>query len=302
MAKYFKNLFNQNQLIKGNKRKNQLTPTIRMLNNLMLILLMLSMVTPFLNVLSIALSDKQGSMSPGINLLPKNFSFEGFHYIWQRIKLWQPLLNSIFVAVLGSGLQTFLSAVTGYILIKKDLPFRRIIISLILITMMIPGELTLVSIYTLNKELGLLNTYRGLIINGLLSGFSIILLKNYFESVPQSIAEAAAIDHASEFKIFYRLYLPLSKPGLATVAFMAFVSKWNSLMIPVTIITDQTKYTLPVVLKTLVFNASSVSGTEFVPPNAIMAAIVISTIPLIFAYLFAQKYLLTGTTIGSIKG
>ena len=113
MAKYFKNLFNQTQIIKGNKRKNQLTPTVRMLNNLMLILLMLSMVTPFLNVLSIALSDKQGSMSPGINLLPKNFSFEGFQYIWQRIKLWQPLLNSMFVAVVGSGLQTFLSAITG---------------------------------------------------------------------------------------------------------------------------------------------------------------------------------------------
>ncbi|MGO4938183.1 carbohydrate ABC transporter permease [Fundicoccus sp. Sow4_H7] len=284
------------------RNRNQLTPSIKLLNIVMLILLTVSMIVPFLNVLSIAFSSRQASMSPGISIYPKEFSTEGFSYIWQRAKLWQPFLNSLFVSVVGAGLQTFLSAITAYILMKKDLPFRRFIISFIMITMMIPGELTLVSIYTLNRNLGLLNTYSGLIINGLVSGLSIILLNNYFESVPKSLSEAAMIDNTGEFKIFTRIYLPLSKPGIATVSFIAFVGKWNSLMIPVTIITDQNKYTLPMVLRNLVFNSSSVSGSEFVPPNAIMAAIVISTIPLLIAYVFAQRYLVSGTIIGSVKG
>lgn len=283
-------------------RRNQLSFGLRTLNRLMLGLLLISMMVPFMSVVSIAFSSKRASMLPGIHLWPQEVSVEGFAYIWQRIMLWQPFFNSLFVSVVGAGFQTFFSSITAYILIKKDLPFRSWILTFILITMMIPGELTLVSIYTLNKELGLLNSYQGLILNGLLSGFSIILLKNYFESVPRSVAEAAAIDHASEFKIYRKVYLPLVKPGLATVSFMAFVSKWNSLMIPVTIITDQNLYTLPVVLKNLVFNASSVSGTEFVPPNAIMAAIVISMLPLILAYLIAQRYLIEGTALGSIKG
>lgn len=268
----------------------------------MLILLFFSMVLPMVNILSIAFSTNKASMQPGISLFPKAFSIEGFKYIWAKENLWRPLLNSVFVSVAGAGLQTLLSAIAAYILLKKDLPFREIILGFILVTMMIPGELTLVSIYTLNKSLGFINTYRGLIINGLVSGFSIILLKNYFQSIPQSVFEAAKIDRTSELKIFRKICLPMSKPGIATVAFIAFISKWNSLMIPVTIITDQKKYTLPLVLKSLVFNSSSVSGTDFVSPNAIMAAIVISTVPLIAAYLIAQRYLVSGMTIGSVKG
>ena len=284
------------------KSKNQLSKPIKLLNYLMLMILFLSMIVPMINIISIAFSTNQASMSPGISLIPKAFSIEGFTYIWKKENLWRPLFNSVFVSIFGAFLQTFLSAIAAYILMKKDLPFRRFILAFIMITMMVPGELTLVSIYTLNKSLGFINTYRGLIINGLVSGFSIILLKNYFESIPPSIFEAAQIDYSREMKLFYKICLPLSKPGIATVGFIAFVSKWNSLMIPVTIITDQDKYTLPLVLKSLVFNSSSVSGTDFVAPNAIMAAIFISTIPLVIAYLIAQKYLVSGMTIGSIKG
>ncbi|SEQ51063.1 carbohydrate ABC transporter membrane protein 2, CUT1 family [Ignavigranum ruoffiae] len=283
-------------------RRNQLFLPIKILNYFMLLLLFLSMILPMINILSIAFSSNKASMLPGISLWPKDFSFEGFRYIWQKENLWRPLLNSIFVSTIGSGLQTLFSAIAAFILLKKDLPFRTLILSFIMVTMMIPGELTLVSIYTLNKNLGFINTYRGLIINGLVSGFSILLLKNYFQSIPESVFEAAKIDRASELKIFRKICLPMSKPGIATVSFIAFISKWNSLMIPVTIITDQKKYTLPLILKSLVFNSSSVSGTDFVSPNAIMAAIVISTIPLILAYLVAQRYLITGMTLGSVKG
>lgn len=284
------------------RRRNKLSPQLRVLNWILLILLFVSMIIPLLNVLAIAFSSTQTSMAPGVTLIPEEFSVEGFIYIWTRESLWLPFLNSIFVSTLGTIFQVFLSAIAGYVLIKKDLPFRKIIIGFIMITMMIPGELTLTSFYTLYRELGLLDTYTGLILDGMVSGFSILLLKNYFESIPFSISESAALDNASEFKIFTKMYLPLSIPGLATVSFMAFVSKWNSLMIPVSIITDQSKYTMTMVLQSLVFDTSSVSGTDIIAPNGIMAAIIISVLPLIIAYIIAQRFLVSGMTIGSVKG
>ncbi|WP_037581501.1 carbohydrate ABC transporter permease [Sporolactobacillus terrae] len=284
------------------KQKNQLSRPVRFLSSLLLLILFISMIVPFLNVLAIAFSTNKNSMMPGITLFPKEFSIEGFLTIWKTQNLWLPFLNSLLVATLGTFLQVLLSALVGYILTKKDLPLRKVILGFVLLTMMIPSELTLVSLYSLNRDLGLLNTYSGLIVNGLMSGFSIILMKNYFESIPSSLFEAAQIDHASEFTIFMKIYLPMSIPGLVTVGFISFVSKWNSLLIPATIITDQNKYTLPVVLRSLIFNSTANSGTAFIAPNAIMAGIVISVIPLIVAYIIAQRFLVGGMNLGSVKG
>lgn len=282
--------------------KNELTPAQKTLNGLMLAVLFITMVLPMINVIAISFSTTVGSMEPGIRLWPDKFSIEGYLSVWNRVDFLRPFMNSLFVTVIGTAIQVVLSSMAGYVLIQKELPFRKIMTSIILVTMMIPGDLTLISIYSLNKQLGLLNTYTGLILNGLVSGFSILLMRNYFLSVPESLAESARLDYTSEFKIFWKIYLPLSIPGLATITFMEFVNKWNSLMIPVTIITDQGKYTLPMILKSLVFNNAAQSGTEFIGPNTVMAAIVISVVPLILMYIFAQKFLISGMTIGASKG
>lgn len=168
--------------------------------------------------------------------------------------------------------------------------------------MMIPGDLTLISVYQLNKQLNLLNSYTGLIINGLVSGFSILLMRNYFDTVPYSLAESARIDGAGEIKIFAGIFMPTSLPGLATVFFMEYVGKWNSIMLPATLITDQDKYTLPLMLKAMITSDAATSGTAIAPENAVMATIIISTIPLLLIYIFAQRYLLEGMNLGAEKG
>lgn len=289
-------------LRRKSRHRNELTGIQKSLNYLMLFVLFITMILPMINVVAVSFSTKLGSMEPGIRLWPDKFTIEGFIDIWSRANLWRPFLNSLFVSLIGTGIQVILSSMAGYVLIQKDLPFKKIMTSIIMITMMIPGDLTLISVYSLNKQLGLLNTYSGLIINGLVSGFSILLMRNYFLSVPPSLAESARLDNANEFKIFRKIYIPLAIPGLATITFMEFVNKWNSLMIPVTIITDQGKYTLPMVLKSLVFNTATQSGTEYIGPNAVMAAIVISVIPLIVMYIFAQRFLVSGMTLGASKG
>ena len=214
-------------------------------------------------------------------------------------KVDRAFFNSMFVSSVSTVIQVALSALAGYILIQRGLPYKNLITSFILFTMMVPGDLTLISIYQLNRQMHLINTYSGLILNGLISGFSILMMRSYFLSTPNSLAESARIDGAGELRIFARIYLPLSAPGLATIFFLEFVKKWNSLTIPAAIISDQKMFTLPLMLKSLVVEANS--STPNAPDNAVMAAIVISTIPLLAIYVFAQQFLMSGITLGSSK-
>lgn len=282
--------------------RNELTLSQKAVNAIVLLIFFLIMAVPMWNVLVLSTSTALDASASGIKMWWNQFSLEGYEYVFSVTKLGRPFLNSIFVSVVGTLLQVILSAFAGYVLIQRDLPGKKIITSFILVTMMIPGDLTIISIYQLNKQLNLTNTYAGLILNGLISGFSILLMRNYFLSVPYSLAESGRVDGASEYAIFFKLYLPVSKPGLATVFFMEFVSKWNSITIPATIITDRSMYTLPLMLKALIVPANeSQSGGVMAPPNAVMAAVVISTIPLLFIYAFAQKFLLSGMTVGASK-
>ncbi len=281
---------------------NELSKGLKLTNGVILLLVFFTMMIPMINVLAVAFSTRLGSMEPGVILWPREFSVEGFVTIWQRANLSRAFSNSSFVSVTATFIQVILSALAGYVLVQKDLPFRKAISSVILFTMMIPGDLTLISIYALNKQLGLLNSYAGLIINGLVSGFSILLMRNYFLNVPESLAESGRIDNASEMRILTSIYLPLSIPGLAAITFLEFIGKWNALMLPVTIITDAKKYTLPMVLMSLAFAIDGTSGIDIIAPNAQMAAIIISILPLVILYAFTQRFLIGGLTLGASKG
>lgn len=261
----------------------------------------LLMFLPMWNVLVVATSTALDASQSGVKLWWNSFSLEGFEYVFQVTKMGIPFLNSLFVTTAGTVIQVILASLAGYVLIQKDLPFRGLLSSFIMITMMIPGDLTLISVYQLNKQLSLLNSYEGLILNGLISGFSILMMRNYFETVPYSLAESARMDGAGELRIFSGVYLPVSLPGMATIFFMEYVARWNSIMLPATLITDESKYTLPLMLKQMILSVDSTSGTMAVPDNAIMAAIIVSTVPLLLIYIFAQRFLLEGIQMGAVK-
>jgi putative aldouronate transport system permease protein len=282
--------------------RNELQGAWKILAVLLILLIFITMFLPMWNVLVVSTSSTLDSGQSGIKLWWQSLSIEGYTYVFRVTKLLKPFLNSLFVSTVGTVIQVAMSALAGYVLIQKDLPFRNQISSFIMITMMIPGDLTLISIYQVNKQFHLLNTYTGLILNGLISGFSIMMMRNYFETVPYSLAESARIEGANEIRIFKNIYIPVSLPGLATVFFMEYVSRWNSIMLPATLITDEGKYTMPLMLKQMIMSVESTSGSEVVPNNAIMAAIVISTIPLLIIYVFAQKFLMEGINMGAVKG
>ncbi len=282
--------------------RNQMALWQRCLNWVLLILVFLMMIVPMLNVLSISLSSNAASQVSNVILWPKEFSTEGYSFIWREQSLGRAFQNSALTAVAGTLLTVLFSAMGGYVLIQRELPFRKTIATFILITMMIPGEMTLVSIFSLYKSLGLLNRYAGLIVNGLVSGFSVMLMRNYFLSVPESLAESGRMDNASEIRIFLTIYIPLALPGLAAITFLDFIGKWNSFMVPLIIINDPKMFTLPIILRQLTQPTDSTSGTAQIYENARMAAIVITVIPLIITYSLAQRFLIGGLTLGAAKG
>ncbi len=286
----------------GKPFRNQMTLWQRGINLLLLLVVFLVMILPLINVLAISLSSNMGSQVADVTLWPREFSTQGYTFIWNARNLARAFTNSSVVAVMGTLITSVICAMAGYVLIQRDLPFRRGIATAILITMMIPGDLTLVSIFSLNKALGLIDSYAGLVLNGLVSGFSIMLMRNYFLSVPESLAESGRIDNASEIRIFLAIYIPLALPGLAAITFLEFIGKWNSFMIPLIITNKPELYTLPIILRQLTQPTDSTSGVDYIYPNARMAAIVITITPLIFLYSLAQRFLIGGLTLGAAKG
>ena len=171
----------------------------------------------------------------------------------------------------------------------------------VIIPMMIPFELIIIPFYVTMKKLGLIDTLSSLIVTQVVSTFSILLIKNYFEEVPKSLEEAAIIDGAGEFTIFFRIFFPLALPGIATITIFEFVSRWNHFLTAVLFINSPEKYTLQIALRSLVISQELTSTTQSVANNTRMAGIVIAVLPLVLMYVFLQKYFVKGLKVGAVK-
>lgn len=259
------------------------------------------MIIPFWNVIAVAFSSPLGSMESGIILWPRGWSLDGFQVIWTNLGLERAFMNSVLVTSVGTVAHVALACLAGYVLIQSDLPGRRLILVFILATMAIPGELIIIPLFVVYRNLNLLDTFYALILSGMVSGFSILLMRNFFAGVPFDLAESARIDGASDFRIFWSIYLPLAKAGIATIALFEMVGRWNMFLPVILYINDSRKYTLQVVLRALVTENQGHSGTSMITPNVQMAGILIAILPLVALYPFMQRYFVKGITLGSVK-
>jgi putative aldouronate transport system permease protein len=266
-----------------------------------LLLVMLPMIIPFVNVVALAFSSGLASMQPDIILFPKHFSVDGFRTVWNSLNIWRPFLNSSIVTVVGTILHVLLSSIAGYVLIQPHVPGKKLMISFILLTMMIPQDAIMIPLYIVNKDLHLINTLSSLVLSGLVTGFSILLMRNFFLTVPYEMSESAQIDGAGSFRIFLTMYMRLATAGLATVTLFEFVSRWNMLTAPVLFISDSAKYTLQVALKAMIIDSSATSSNYLVTTNVRMAGIIITIIPLLAVYPFVQRYFMKGILLGANK-
>jgi len=289
-------------MFKRTKFQDNLPLSLRIFNLLVIVIVVALMGLPMLNVLAVSLSEAAKSDSPGLVLLPSPLTFEGYAFIWNYVDLYLPFFNTVYISVVGTLLHVLMASLAGYILCQQDLPYRKLMTSFILLTMTVPNELTMIGIYAVNKDLGLLNSYTGLIVNGMISGFSVFLMRNYFQSIPLSLSESARMDGAGELTIFARIYMRLSVPGLMTVGTLELIRRWNNITLTVTLISDMKKWTLPVVLRWILFDQTSTSGTSYVFANAKMAAVVLTALPLVVLYFFTQSFFTSGVMVGSVKG
>ncbi|MFD0868045.1 Inner membrane ABC transporter permease protein ycjP [Chlamydia abortus] len=251
---------------------------------------------PLLWMLSSSFKDTTAITAVPPQLIPKKPTLDAYKRIIEVGGLGRWFVNSIIVAGLSTIINVFFASLAGYAFAKLRFPGRNGAFWILLSTMMIPGQVTLIPLYILVvNTFELANTYVGLIVPGMVSVGSIFLMKQFMSSLPGSLIDAGRIDACSEFGIFWKIILPISKPGLAVLGIFTFVGHWNNFFWPFLITNTNSMRTLQVGLTSFRFEHLQDYG-------AMMAGAVFSALPMIIVFLALQKYFLRGITIGAIKG
>ncbi len=204
-------------------------------------------------------------------------------------------LNSLIVAIATTASVLFFDSLTGYTLAKFQFPGKNLIFIFILSTLMIPTEMLVIPWYIMSTRLGWVNTYWGIMFPGMITAFGIFLMKQFCESIPTDLLDAARIDGVSEFGIFLKIVLPLVKPALASLAILNFIGNWNAFLWPLIVASKPNMYTLPVGLA--FFSSENLMRWEM-----IMTGATISTIPLIIVFLSFQRQIIKGIMLSGLKG
>ena len=259
--------------------------------------LALIMLLPFWWMLSTSLKTQQYILHTPPELIPNPLSFESYSQLTQTIDLGRTFFNSMFVAVAGTAGQVMLAAMAAYAFARMRWRGRSIVFMLYLATMMIPSVVLVIPQFIVIRMLGWTNTYLALIVPPLFNAFGTFLLRQAFLALPRDFEEAAFIDGANHFTVFWRVLLPLVKPALATLIVLSFMGLWNSYLWPLFVARADSVKTLPVVLGEL--QAGPQALTQW---NLVMAGAVISVLPILIAYLVAQKWFVQSAVTNGIKG
>lgn len=281
------------------------------INYIVLGLFALLALAPFVHVLAQSLSSHQAISSGRVSLWPVDFTLEAY----SRVLSEQEFLNSFQVSVLrtivGTCVNVVLTCLLAYPLSKVYIKGRTVIMFLVVFSMMFGGGM--IPTFLVVKETGLLNSFWAFIIPGAVSAFNVIIIRNFFQSVPAELEESAKIDGGSNLGILFRIVIPLSMPAIATITLFHAVGHWNSFFDTVLYITDRKLFPLQVYLRELImFNQSGIDNNSGYSANMDStllaleslkaAALIASTLPILIVYPFLQKYFVKGIMLGSVKG
>lgn len=279
-------------------------------NYVFLFLIAIIELYPFVNIIAVSFSSYQAFVENPLLIFPKDFTITAYSQILQNKNLYTSYGNTLFVTSVGTVSALLLYIITAYPLSKKDLRGRKIIMYMVAFTMLFHAG-TIPS-YLLMRSLGLLDSLAALILPSLFTGFNLILVKNYFESMPQSLLEAARIDGASETRVLCSVVVPLSKPILATIGLFTAIGYWNNFMSGVLYIQSQDKWPLMLFLREIILGArmAEMSGNldlvaeqETVQSVTLQyATLLLVVLPILCVYPFVQKYFVKGIMVGSVKG
>ena len=263
---------------------------------------------PFVYTVSISLSTAAEANRDSLHLYPRDVSLAAYRLVLSNPDILNGFANTILRTVLGTVLTVITTALAAYPLARRELPHRGLATFLILFTMIFNGGI--VPTYLLVRELGLLNSVWSLVLPAMLTAFNIIIVKNFFQTIPESFGEAARVEGAGELSILLRIYLPLSKPVLATIALWTAVMHWNQWFDAMIYITDDRKQVLQNFLQRIVIENSTImldlgmtdlNVTQYTPETIKAATVVVTIFPIICLYPFVQKYFVKGILLGGVK-
>lgn len=229
-------------------------------------------------------------------LLPSTALAQNYRELMTGVPFWRNMLNSVYVAATTTLLVLFFCSLAGYAFAKFQFPGRDKLFALMLATMMIPGVLGIIPSFMLMRSLGWLNTYLPLIVPSAVNAFGIFWMRQYIQSaIPNDLMDAARIDGAHEFRIYWNVVVPVISPALAALAIMTFMNKWNDFFWPLIILKDKTKYTLPVALSTLQGLYSREEGVRILGAT-------LAVLPILIVFLLSARRFMSGLTAGAVKG
>ncbi len=258
-----------------------------------LIIVLILMVGPLLWMFRVSLL-KVGESITFNRLFTSSFTLSNFVDLFQNINMGRPLFNSLLIGGIVTAGNILFCFMTAYALARYKYIVNRFLFVSVILILMIPAHITIIPLYLLCLKTGIYNTYWALILPWLVNPIGIFLVKQYLETLPPSMEEAARIDGAGEFQILFKIVMPLCKPALAVLAIQVFFTNWNSFLFPYILVTDDTLYTLPVAL-------AMFQGYQAIDWQHLMAGSVIAVIPVLVVFIFMQRYIISGITAGSIK-
>ncbi len=279
-------------------------------NYIFLTLLAFIMLYPVWHVLMYSISEADKTIGVSVFLYPRGFSVQAYRIVLKNPLILSAYKNTIFVVTTATALNILMTFLMAYPLSKRDLRGRTFFTFFIFLTMIFGGGL--IPTFLVVRAVGLLNSLWSLILPSAVNAFFIFILRNFIQTIPESLSESAKIDGAHEFIILFKIIIPLSLPAIAVFAVMYGVGHWNSWFAAIIYLNDVKKFTLQPILRQIVFVMNTLEffehdpdlqiGAGNMPQVVINATIMIATLPIVMIYPFLQKYFIKGIMIGAIKG
>jgi putative aldouronate transport system permease protein len=288
--------------------RNQ-SPLVRGLLTGFMAILAVVMIFPFLYILSTSFASFQDTTASGILLLPQHPTLDGYKWLWNGGVILPAFGISILVTAAATLIGVLLTAALAYGLSLRGLPGSKFFLWVVILTMLISAGL--IPNYLLMRQLSLLDTLWALILPGAMSGFNVIVMRQFFVNVPQELVDCARIDGANDWQVLWHIMMPLSKAVIAVIALFTAVAQWNNFFRAILYLSDSRLYPLSLIVRMLVLQGQTPTdqmsnlSTNTAPPPELalqMAAVVVTTIPILLIYPFLQRHFTKGVLTGSIKG
>ncbi len=268
---------------------------LKLLSNILLMSLLVLVMFPFLWMLLASFKNSSAIISWPPKVWPREWTIENYTQVWSGIPLLKFLSNTVIFTVGVVFLSLLCDSLAGYAFARFKFKWKKQLFALVLITMMVPFQVLMIPLFVQEYKMGILNSFAGLILPRATSAFGIFMMRSFFLTLPRELEESGRLDGMSEFRIYWSIMMPISRPAVISLGVILFVNNWNDLIYPL-MLTNSAE------MRTLSAGLAMFVGDKVIAYGPILAATVIAVLPLIILFIFLQKYFIEGISTAGMKG